>query len=293
MDDDASSAAQRFRYSVWPGGPVALPEVVPWVGEVDWPWFPIDPRVRSRPRIAAPSDLHVFEFADVVPTRDSLEGFCRTVGLPATRTDRAWADVEVGLAESGERDFYATQITRFASTVGLDVPDLGSEHPHAWHAAELFYRITRVQMYVSTLHALDNGQPISSIWPGEGNGMRAGYSLDPELIAWGIFESFLNAGLAEFQIRVSSQVPPLVERRAPSAYEVACLAVANDLAARAPYRVCANETCRRIFARQRGRANHQQFRTQGVAYCTPQCSRAQSQRTRRRKARQQREKDHG
>jgi hypothetical protein len=288
MHQRSSYEVQQFRYSVWQGGQIDLPEVVPWHGELDWPWFRLDPLERDQPRIAAPADLHVFEFGDVELTRESLEIFCRSVGLPAGRSDRAWGDVPAGRSERVGRDWYADLITMIASGLHLDVPDFTVEHPNAWHAAELIYRIELVRRYVSTLHALNEGRPIAQIW-----NVEHARSRPPELVAWGMFEYLLNAGLAQFHIRVSSPEPALVERDPPSAYEVACLAVANDLAARAPYRVCANETCRRVFTRQRGRAEHQQFRTQGVIYCTPQCSRAQSQRDRRRKARQRPEKHDG
>jgi hypothetical protein len=291
VEERSRSEGPQFRYSVWPGGQIELPEIVPWQGEVDWPWFPADPHVSRRARIAAPTDLHVFEFGNVEPTRASLEEFCRSVGLPATRTGRAWADIPVGRYESGARDFYGSQIAIIASYLGLEVPDFSSGHPDSWHAAELFFRIDLVHKYVATLHALHERQPIAPIW--SINADRLPAELSPERFAWAMFEFLLNAGLAEFQIRVSSGVSGLFEREPPSAYEVACLAVANDLATRAPYRVCANEACRRVFPRQRGRAQHGQFRTQGVAYCTPECSRAQSQRDRRRKARQPEEKHDG
>jgi hypothetical protein len=67
------------------------------------------------------------------------------------------------------------------------------------------------------------------------------------------------------------------------AYEVCCLELFNHIVEHATYRHCANETCSRLFVRQRGRAEHGQYRTRGVKYCSTECARAQAQRQYRRR----------
>ena len=66
-------------------------------------------------------------------------------------------------------------------------------------------------------------------------------------------------------------------------YAVCCLELFNHLVEHAQVRRCANERCGRPFARQRGRAEHGQYRLRGVKYCSTYCARAQAQRAYRRR----------
>ena len=78
----------------------------------------------------------------------------------------------------------------------------------------------------------------------------------------------------------TSHIPEML-----SLYGVCCLQLYNHIVEEAPYKECANETCRRLFVRQRGRAEHGQYRTIGVKYCSRDCARAQAQREHRRRKR--------
>jgi hypothetical protein len=108
-----------------------------------------------------------------------------------------------------------------------------------------------------------------------------------------LLATYLTYGLVAFAPTVkvtrlipseeSSEISPYEET--PELYEVMCLELFNHIVERAVYRTCANESCRRTFVRQQGRAEHGQNRTSGVRYCSPECARAQASREYRRRRR--------
>ncbi|CAN5618966.1 hypothetical protein BH10ACT1_BH10ACT1_19910 [soil metagenome] len=298
MDDVASSATQRFRYSKWPSVDLPLPDIHTWAGELgadgwvdEYATDRAAPRSEVRP---APQDLHIFEFADVDPRRlSSILEFAREVGLPGpSLVQEPHADVK-GEAFAGiEESNYQGEILRVAVGLGIEAPDLG-KRPHlgSWHHAELAYRVLLMRQFVASVKAISDGAPLALVWnvddaPSEGPGFDV-WPTDAESIARGVFMSLLNAGTSRFNVRITSESWPDTKRW--SSYEIGCLAVMNDLSAGAHYRTCENETCRRVFPRQRGRSEAGQHRTVGVKFCMPSCARAQSQRERRRKTKREKE----
>jgi hypothetical protein len=115
--------------------------------------------------------------------------------------------------------------------------------------------------------------------------------------SWIFFALSLNLGLTSFPPRVLLQrVDPNVPAGMtagisvgdyrPDLYSALCIQLWNLLLANPELLTCANETCGRLFVKQRGGAAHGQYRSKGVLYCTPSCAQAQWQREyRRRKSR--------
>jgi hypothetical protein len=67
--------------------------------------------------------------------------------------------------------------------------------------------------------------------------------------------------------------------------EFCALELFNHIAGSEVYRQCQNESCRRVFVRQYGRAEHGQSRREGVMYCSSSCAQAAASRNYRRRRR--------
>jgi hypothetical protein len=73
-------------------------------------------------------------------------------------------------------------------------------------------------------------------------------------------------------------------------YGVCILEVADHVTEDNPYRVCANETCNRLFSVQDGRSRYGAHRTDNLRFHTPSCKDAQTQRVYRRRQAAERRK---
>ncbi len=116
---------------------------------------------------------------------------------------------------------------------------------------------------------------LQTVWPEEG------FPSPTLRTAWNTFESVLNAGLRDQQVRIN--VSPRADEPAFSLYPSLCLQLWNLIDEGAVPRRCGNETCNSPFVRQRDGAEHGQFHTKGVLYCSRTCARAQAQREYRRR----------
>jgi hypothetical protein len=111
-----------------------------------------------------------------------------------------------------------------------------------------------------------------------------GVELDAHDEAVDIFlRGVLTDGLRPFHPRVLFSADAADAFIDAPLYAVCCLELFNHLVEHVDVKVCANETCRRPFIRQRGRAEHGQHRTRGVKFCSSHCARAQAQRAYRRR----------
>jgi hypothetical protein len=129
-------------------------------------------------------------------------------------------------------------------------------------------------------HQLGDGPGIAAAWTSNGFPEPAA-----EKDAWASFSSYMASALAPISPRIEVTGPGFTcgAQEPVTAYTAMMCQVRNDVASNTPWRVCENESCRRLFARQEGGAKAGQYRTTGVMYCTPQCARAQAQRRFRRK----------
>jgi hypothetical protein len=136
--------------------------------------------------------------------------------------------------------------------------------------------------------------PASLIWesiPEKALGVKRaeladyGIELDTRAEAVDLFlRGVLADGLRPFHPRVIyAELEAAEDVMGAPLYAVCCLELFNHLAEHANVKVCANESCRRVFVRQRGRAEHGQHRTRGIKFCSSHCARAQAQREYRRR----------
>lgn len=95
----------------------------------------------------------------------------------------------------------------------------------------------------------------------------------------------VNVGLppGAIGLYVGEAHPEVTWAGAASLYSICCLELFNHVAENATYRTCANETCRRLFVRQEGRAEFAQHRMKGVRFCSERCKGVQKQREYRRR----------
>jgi hypothetical protein len=105
-------------------------------------------------------------------------------------------------------------------------------------------------------------------------------------LSWGVCEGLERLDLPDLLVTDEDEEPDLAVISADlPLYCICCLELYNHIIERLPFKQCANETCGRLFVRQRGRAQHGQHRAIGVKYCSYECARAQAQREHRRRKR--------
>ena len=235
-----------------------------------------------------PPELHLREFRDT-PAGD-LDALAELCSLGLIRTfDTTEPYRDLPLSTSGQWTRMLTDIWRLLPTDAywggdeternkVSAPGLSG---FPVHAAEVAIRVRHVQRATDHLIAYRNGDPVQRAWR----------DCENEYEAWRRFRDCIGAALRDFHVRV--EIPAMQEPQEEftiggvytTLYSIAMLQLVNDLAEEIPYLRCANETCRRLFVRQRGRTKYGGNRMRGVMYCSSTCARAQYQREKRRRDR--------
>jgi hypothetical protein len=115
----------------------------------------------------------------------------------------------------------------------------------------------------------------------------------PEDDAWTVFMDDLNTGLSELGPRLEYMPTSFAKGETFLGVPVVdlctgvCVQIFNLVVEDLPVHRCANETCQRSFVRQRDRAEHGQYRTSGVLYCSRACARAVARRAERQRKRRE------
>jgi hypothetical protein len=286
--------ALRFRPTVWPGVPVAVPPVLRVHGvERDGPWLLPNLDV-SRPTVLAflPPEVYLRQFRDT--PADDLDALAELCGLgwmvllhqppyedlPVRGGDEAMRDAawQKSLAEletmlwPGQPRWVGDEAKRDAVSTRHNSADLGPPV----HAAEVAWRVRAMQRTTNHFLAYLAGEPVAPAWR----------DCEDDLDAWRNFIQVTGAALRDFHVRVELEAldQPLPPDET-SLYRAAMLQLVNDLAANETIHYCANETCGRPFVRQLGRSTYGGHRRSGTLYCTSRCARAQYQREKRRRDR--------
>jgi len=268
MPADARTDETRFRPTLWPGVPIPVPSVLAGPAFADDQGF-LEWRLREL--VELPDELCLRGLLDLdVQEADDVLAFVSEHGAITQRWD----------LDNG-------------SSPALVPPDGKENH------------LTDVQHYLGVAQRLSrhvvahlDGSPVHEAWVGlpsppaiwaphkvpAPNDARPG--LDPEHLAWFRFAMLINDGLRAFHTRVEV---PFTSAFAPDTdlYSALCLQLVNLLAEGPAVKRCANEPCGRAFVRQEGRAEHGQHRMSGVLYCSRSCAKAQSERVRRRRKREE------
>jgi hypothetical protein len=279
-NDQGGNGGPRFRVTVWPGGPIPVPKMTPWSIQV------LDGRFLyydiPQPEVALPEEMFLREVMDCDPADpETAIRFTTTCGVLTGFGERTFEYLPPTETYRGPFPGLLHVAAQYAETANL--------HPNYVVSLEA------VRLHLGALRAMVRhwdahlaGAPPEALvaaW------IREGMSVLPdEREAWRVFGAHLNAAIRPFQAHIELASPDgigvLAGRPSANLYSALCLQLMNEMAASSTFRRCANETCGRLFVRQRGGSRYGQHRSDAM-YCTPECARMQAQRQYRRRKRAQ------
>ena len=143
--------------------------------------------------------------------------------------------------------------------------------------AEVAFRVARLRILAKSAVALARGEAIAQWWSLEDDTAA-------EDLARTEFLEAINSALGAFPVRVHLG-GEAVGTTPVTAYSVACLQIANNIAARVAYLTCGVRRAGEPSPKQRGRAVNGEHHTKALRFCSRTCALAQTQRERRRRAR--------
>ncbi|MHB1324822.1 MAG: hypothetical protein ACYC0L_01220 [Thermoleophilia bacterium] len=290
-----SHEISEVRITVWPGRKLPVPDIYVYpvclIDGKNFGEFLSYATGTPGQNVSLPEEFYIRELFDLdLTSSQSILEFSKTFGRLGSP---GWKDLLVtdyGLDMSAYpklRDIDRLQ-ERFLSKGGFQHPldryEISSIEDFMQHAA-ILRDIVRIWLMLSGQTDL---QTIVDSWE---NQVRQPPSSENNAALY--LEGFINAGLQPFHANLKISFPtddaPGSTSIAPysppvlSAYSAACLQLANDISENTRYRVCANESCNRLFSKQRGRSEYGHFRTKSIKYCSATCARAQAQRQLRRR----------
>ncbi len=307
----SSAANGSLRIAGWPGTVLAVPEVARWDVRLSedrrcliFTWDHALAVNGERPLASVPDELYLREFAELeASSPEAVRDFCGRYGfigqqrmvLGANAGDFYHHDYYFDLVSEAQRPLtdWRHKIMKGSERVDLhgSNEDLVVAVRPVADAAHYQCVLRNLVLLWRTLQGDISPEELSAKWgdllyPGlwgqRWRATRAEETLERELCRG------LNAALTPYHVRLE---PVAARHPGPYAdiYAAMCLQLANHIVEGATYRRCQNESCRRLFVRQRGRSTpaRRDHRTEGVLYCSAACARTQSSREWRRRRRGQ------
>jgi hypothetical protein len=272
----------QLRPTVWPGGPIPCPNVVRTDTRLATTHSRNIPVIEylfeDANEITIPDDFVLREIFDVNLTPEGLSEFTGRWGS-LTR----WGKGRLDAIPSG---WVPQEVTRDIFLLEPEIPEDGPRT--TWiipvSTAALHVRILRtLALQLAAFVAGGIETKFVTAWTSQG--FPAPNKLSQ---SWLWFDSLLNAALLPYHAHVQFYPGGTLTgaQPMPTLYQACALQLYNYISEAVPFAICANERCGKLFTRQRGRARYGHNRSTGVRFCSHSCAKAQGERERRRRLRQ-------